>query len=82
MRLTATRLATAVAVLLLAAPLGAEAQRAAPVYRIGVLYPGGSAPLSPRMEAFRQGLRESGYVEGTNLSIEIRLRRWEDRPAG
>jgi len=71
-RLTAIRLASAVAVLLLAAPLGVEAQRAAPVYRIGVLYPGGSAPLSPRMEAFRQGLRESGYVEGTNISIEIR----------
>ena len=71
-RVAATKLAAAVAVLLLAAPLGAQAQPAATVYRIGVLYPGGSAPLSSRMEAFRQGLRESGYVEGTNIFIEIR----------
>ena len=56
---------------LLAAPLAAGAQQAK-VARIGVLYPGGSAPLAPRMEAFRQGLRESGYVEGTNIAIEIR----------
>src|SRR5260370_31778172 len=56
---------------LLAAPLAAGAQQTK-VTRIGVLYPGGSAPLAPRMEAFRQGLRESGYVEGTNIAIEIR----------
>jgi putative tryptophan/tyrosine transport system substrate-binding protein len=72
-RLAAARLAAAVATLLFAAaPLAAEAQQAATINRIGVLYPGGSAPLSPRMEAFRQGLRESGYVEETNISIEIR----------
>ena len=67
-----TRLAAAVAALLVAVPFAGEAQRTATVYRIGVLYPGGSVPLSPRVEAFRQGVRESGYVEGTNFTIEIR----------
>ena len=53
-------------------PLAAEAQQAGKVPRVGVLYPGGSAPLSLRMEAFRQGLRESGYVEGNTVAIESR----------
>ena len=64
-------LATVVVFLLVTGPLGAQAQRAPTVSRVGVLYPGGSAPLSHRMEAFRQGLREFGFVEGTNISIEI-----------
>jgi putative ABC transport system substrate-binding protein len=53
---------------LLAAPLTAEAQKATHVYRIGLL---NSAPTS-RVEAFRQSLRELGYVEGQNLVIESR----------
>jgi putative ABC transport system substrate-binding protein len=53
---------------LLAAPLTAEAQEATHVYRIGLL---NSAPTS-RVEAFRQSLRELGYVEGQNLVIESR----------
>lgn len=64
-------LATVVVFLLLAGSLGAQTQRLPTVSRVGVLYPGGSAPLSHRMEAFRQGLREFGFVEGTNISIEI-----------
>jgi putative ABC transport system substrate-binding protein len=71
-RLRIATFATLGAVLLLAGPLGAQTQSAATVSRVGVLYPGGSAPLSPRMEAFRRGLRESGFMEGTNISIEIR----------
>ena len=55
-----------------AAPLATYAQPPGKVPRIGVLYPGGSAPLSPRMEAFRRGLQEHGYVEKTNIAIEIR----------
>jgi putative ABC transport system substrate-binding protein len=56
---------------LLAAPLTAEAQPAAKVARIGYLAPGGGAG-SPPAEAFRQGLRELGYVEGHNLALEFR----------
>jgi putative ABC transport system substrate-binding protein len=70
--LLASKLAVPLAVLLLAVPLDAQAQRAATVHRIGVLYPGGAAPLALRMDAFRQGLRDAGFVEGTNISIEIR----------
>ncbi len=54
----------------LAAPLDAEAQQAGKVYLIGVL--GGSSPPDPFVEAFKQGLRELGYVEGRNISIEYR----------
>ena len=71
MRLKIAALVAVMAVVLPAGPLGAQAQRAM-VFRVGVLYPGGSEALSPRMEAFRQGLRASGFVEGTNISIEAR----------
>jgi ABC-type uncharacterized transport system substrate-binding protein len=57
---------------ILAAPLTAEAQQPANVARVGVLWPGGAATLAVRMEAFRQGLRDHGYVEGRNLAFELR----------
>jgi putative ABC transport system substrate-binding protein len=53
-------------------PLAARAQQAEKVAKIGVLYPGGSPPASPRMESFRKGLRQLGYVEGQNIAIELR----------
>jgi putative tryptophan/tyrosine transport system substrate-binding protein len=55
----------------LVAPLAAEAQPAGKVYRIGVLALGDS-PSSPSWEAFRQALRQLGYVEGSNTAIEWR----------
>ena len=59
------------AVSLLAPPLTAAAQQAAKVARIGYLSPG--LATSPHLrEAFRQGLRDLGYVEGRNLVIEYR----------
>jgi putative ABC transport system substrate-binding protein len=64
---------------LLAAPLAAEAQPARKVPRIGVLSPGspsgaGRNPsdLAVLFAAFREGLRELGYVEGQNIKIESR----------
>jgi putative ABC transport system substrate-binding protein len=55
---------------LLAAPLAAEAQ-AGKVPRIGYLHPDLAA--NPHLhEAFRQGLRDLGYVEGRNVVIEYR----------
>src|SRR5882672_12685360 len=56
---------------LLAAPLAAEGQPAK-VPRIGVLSPGSPGP-SPLLDAFRQGLRELGYVEGQNIRLEYRF---------
>src|SRR5437764_3479430 len=51
--------------------LAAEAQQAAKVVRIGDLSPNLAA--SPHLrEAFLQGLRDLGYVEGRNVVIEYR----------
>jgi putative ABC transport system substrate-binding protein len=58
--------------LVLATPIAAAAQRTGVTYRIGVLYPGGAAALASRIEAFRQGLRDLGYIEGTHFSLEPR----------
>jgi len=56
---------------ILAAPLAAEAQQAAKVARIGYLST--SLAANPHIqEAFRQGLRDLGYVEGRNVVIEYR----------
>ena len=54
---------------LLAAPLAAGAQQAKKVYRIGIL---AAAPSPPLQDAFVQGLRERGYVEGQNLVLDWR----------
>jgi putative ABC transport system substrate-binding protein len=53
-------------------PVGVRAQRAMPV--IGYLSPGSpeSDNIPGRLIAFRQGLNETGYVEGQNLAIEYR----------
>jgi putative ABC transport system substrate-binding protein len=56
---------------ILLAPLAADAQQAGKVYRIGWLSALSSGP-SPNLEAFRQGLRELGWVEGQNIGIEYR----------
>jgi putative tryptophan/tyrosine transport system substrate-binding protein len=65
---------------LLAAPFAIKAQRAGRVYRIGFV---SASPPGPRSVAFLQGLRELGYVEGQNVSIEMRFAggRLESLPA-
>jgi len=52
-------------------PLVARAQPAQKVVRIGVLAGGGSG-FQTGLEPFRQRLRELGYIEGTNLALEVR----------
>ena len=49
-----------------------EAQQPKKIARIGYLAAVSSAADAPRLEAFRQGLRELGYVEGQNVIIEFR----------
>lgn len=51
-------------------PLAAQAQKAAQVYRVGILAPDLQFPGF--LETFRQGLREVGYVEGQNITFEVR----------
>ena len=51
----------------------AEAQQAPKVYQVGFLSPGFPRPdHAPPVDAFRQGLRDLGYVEGQNLVIAYR----------
>jgi len=50
---------------LLAAPLAAQGQRAGKVAKIGLLTPSSPAGSGHLVEAFRQGIREVGYIEGT-----------------
>src|SRR6266704_2996005 len=63
------RLAVVLALSLTLAPLAVEAQQAANIARIGML---ADATSSHLREAFLQGLRDLGYVEGRNLVIEYR----------
>jgi putative ABC transport system substrate-binding protein len=50
--------------LFLAAGTFAEAQQPKKIPRIGLLWPGSRLTASARFDAFRQGLRELGYVDG------------------
>jgi ABC-type uncharacterized transport system substrate-binding protein len=59
-------------VAVLATPLAGEAQQPAKVSHIGYLSPHSAGADSAHSEAFRQGLRALGYVEGQNAVIEAR----------
>ena len=50
----------------------AEAQQPTKIPRIGYLAPNLSNEVRATHEAFRQGLRELGYVDGKNIIIEYR----------
>jgi putative tryptophan/tyrosine transport system substrate-binding protein len=53
-------------------PLAARAQQPMKP-AVGVLYPGWAAVLRHLMTAFRQGLNETGFVEGQNITVEYRF---------
>ena len=56
-------------------PLAARAQQPGKVFRIGFVGLTAAESLPKRVEAFRAGLRELGYQEGRNLTIEF---HWAD----
>jgi putative ABC transport system substrate-binding protein len=56
---------------LVSVPL-AEAQQPKKVPRIGFLGAASASALTGQLDAFRQGLRELGYIEGKNIAIEYR----------
>ena len=58
-------------------PLAARAQQKVPV--IGLLSPGPPGAGGPLMDGFRLGLREAGYIEGQNVTIEYRWVEANDR---
>ena len=60
-------------------PRHAQGQQPANVPRIGTLQTGSPESAQLTNAAFRQGLRELGYVEGQNLLIERRSRSMEER---
>src|SRR3989454_8722705 len=66
------RLAVILTLSLTLAPLGAGAQQTGKVPRIGFLGAASAFTEKSRIEAFRQGLHELGYVEGENIVIEWR----------
>jgi len=53
-------------------PLVARAQQAGKAPRIGFLGLASPSTFASRLEAFRLGLRDFGYVEGTSISVEYR----------
>src|SRR5215471_12002671 len=57
---------------LLAAPLAADAQQAGKVPRVGFLSLTSPSDRAPLLDAFRQRLRELGWVEGENIVIDYR----------
>jgi ABC-type uncharacterized transport system substrate-binding protein len=64
------RLAIVLTVSLVLAPYAADAQQPAKIPRIGFL--SHSSGPNPDIDAFRQGLRELGWIEGQNIAVEYR----------
>ena len=73
MKVTVVKLIAVLTLGLFTVPLAADAQPAGKVYRIGYLGTGSGTANPHLREAFRQGLRELGRVEGQNVVIEYRF---------
>ena len=65
-------LAVVLALGLFAAADGAGAQQVGKVWRVGYLAAGAGSENQTNLNAFRQGLRDLGYVDGQNIAIEYR----------
>jgi putative tryptophan/tyrosine transport system substrate-binding protein len=52
--------------------LPAQAQQPTKIPRIGFISPASSPTAAPNFEALRQGLRESGHIEGKSILVEAR----------
>ena len=65
-------LAACLCALLLAASVPLQAQQPKSLPRVGYLAAVSASADAPRLEAFRQGLRELGYIEGKNIFIDYR----------
>ena len=63
----------ALSAVLFAYCLPASAQQPKKIHRIGYLATGSASSQGPRLKAFRDGLRELGYVEGQNIAIDYRF---------
>jgi putative ABC transport system substrate-binding protein len=50
----------------------AEGQQPKKMFRIGFISPASSSTAGPNLEALQHGLRDLGYVVGTNITLEIR----------
>ena len=73
MRLRARAVVAALALGFLALPVASEAQQTAKVPRIGYLSAQSASAGATAHAAFREGLREHGYVDGRNIVIEWRF---------
>jgi len=65
-------LAVVLAVSLVLAPLAVEAQQAGTVHRVGVLASSTEANFEPSVKVFREALHAAGWVEGRNLTLDVR----------
>lgn len=64
---------------LLFLPASTEAQQPKKLARVGMLFPGSRETFSQRTNAFLQGMKEHGYIDGKTILIEW---RWADRVEG
>jgi putative tryptophan/tyrosine transport system substrate-binding protein len=73
----------AVSSILLVLTVAASAQQPKKIPRIGYMAAVSASADAPRLEAFRQGLRDLGYIEGQNIIIDYRhrARGFEQLPA-